>query len=303
MKKIFLLCLLSITYFNVFSQFNCGDSLVDVRDGRKYATVQIGNQCWMAQNLNYGTMIIGKDQTNNDIPEKFCYGNDTNNCLIYGGLYQWNEMMYYSQIPGSKGICPEGWHIPTNEEYTILVSNYPTAPGTALAPGGSSGFNLQYGGFCGSNLTFGSLNIYCNLRTSTPSSSMSGYSSIRYTYPSDTGFYHSTYPNLSAYSVRCIKDTEDVNIKTIKIKTSLFVSDAIPNPANDNFRVTYDLNENQIGEIIIYNIYCKECLRLNINNQSNTIKINTETFRSGIYFYRIVTSSDFSIMKKIIILK
>jgi uncharacterized protein (TIGR02145 family) len=302
MKKILFLVFCSISCFNLSAQFHCGDSLLDIRDGRIYATVQIGTQCWMAQNINYGTMIIGKDQTNNDIPEKFCYGNDTINCLTYGGLYQWGEMMYYSQIPGSKGICPEGWHIPTNEEYNILVSNYPVSPGTALAPGGTSGFNLQYGGFCGSNLSFGSLNIYCNLRTSTPST-MSGYSSIRYTYPSDTGFYHSTYPNLSSYSVRCIKDTEDVSIKTIMIKPSLYISDACPNPASDYFTVFYTLFQTQTAELVVYNVFSKECFRIKINNQSDNIKIYTDALQNGIYFYKIFTSSDCSLTKKVVIVK
>lgn len=54
--------------------FQCGQSLTDSRDGQTYNTVQIGNQCWMADNLNYGTMInASQDQTNNTIVEKWCY--------------------------------------------------------------------------------------------------------------------------------------------------------------------------------------------------------------------------------------
>ena len=48
----------------------------------------------MAENLNFGTRIDGSlDQTDNDIIEKYCYGNDGANCTTYGGLYQWDEMM------------------------------------------------------------------------------------------------------------------------------------------------------------------------------------------------------------------
>lgn len=89
--------------------------------GQSYNTVQIGSQCWMAANLNIGTMINGNsNQTNNGIIEKYCYGNSTANCNVYGGLYQWNEMMQYSLIPGDKGICPSGWHLPTDAEWCTL---------------------------------------------------------------------------------------------------------------------------------------------------------------------------------------
>lgn len=101
--------------------FNCGNLLYDARDKESYATVQIGSQCWMAENLNIGTMIEGADnQTNNDTIEKYCYENDTDNCDIYGGLYQWDEMMKYSSAGGAQGLCPNGFHIPTDAEWMIL---------------------------------------------------------------------------------------------------------------------------------------------------------------------------------------
>ena len=66
-----------------------------------------------------GTMINGiSNQTNNDTLEKYCYNDDTANCSIYGGLYQWNEAMQYVTTSGAQGICPTGWHIPTTENST-----------------------------------------------------------------------------------------------------------------------------------------------------------------------------------------
>ncbi len=101
--------------------YQCGDTLLDARDGKKYKTVQIGSQCWMQENLDFGLMIDGTySQTDNDTIEKYCYDNDSLNCGIYGGLYQWNEMMNYLLIPGTKGICPAGWHLPSSEEWTQL---------------------------------------------------------------------------------------------------------------------------------------------------------------------------------------
>ncbi|MCK4661575.1 MAG: hypothetical protein KAT68_01815 [Bacteroidales bacterium] len=108
------------------SPFSCGNPFTDSRDGQTYNTVQIGNQCWMAENLNIGTRIDGiNDQTNNAIIEKYCYNDLTSNCDIYGALYQWNEIMQYNSsdngtIGTTQGICPTGWHIPTHYEWTTL---------------------------------------------------------------------------------------------------------------------------------------------------------------------------------------
>ena len=104
------------------TSFSCGNPITDPRDGKTYNTVQIGTQCWFAQNLNVGTKINGNiEQTNNSIIEKYCYADLESNCDIYGGLYQWNEMMQYVTTPGVQGICPTGWHIPTHGEWTILT--------------------------------------------------------------------------------------------------------------------------------------------------------------------------------------
>lgn len=89
-------------------------------DGQIYNTIQIFSQCWFKENLNVGVMILGNNQTNNGIIEKNCYRNETDSCTKYGGLYQWDELMQYSFEQGVKGICPEGWHVPTDEEWKIL---------------------------------------------------------------------------------------------------------------------------------------------------------------------------------------
>jgi uncharacterized protein (TIGR02145 family) len=102
----------------------CPDVPTVSYDGKTYTTVQIGTQCWLDGNIDAGIMISGyKEQTDNDTLEKYCYNNDPANCTIYGGLYQWNEAMRYTTSPGTGGICPPGWHIPTFKEYQTLSVN------------------------------------------------------------------------------------------------------------------------------------------------------------------------------------
>lgn len=110
-------------------QAPCGTPFIDARNGLEYNTVKIGEQCWMAQNLNIGTQISGGGyQTDNDLIEKFCYGNNADNCETYGGLYEWNEMMQYTTQEGTQGICPTGWHLPSNAEWTTMTDYVRSQP-------------------------------------------------------------------------------------------------------------------------------------------------------------------------------
>ena len=90
--------------------------------GQTYQIVQIGSQTWFAENLNIGTRINGNNnQIENGIIEKFCYDNLESNCNIYGGLYQWNEAMQYVTTERHQGICPNGWHVPSDNDWTVLT--------------------------------------------------------------------------------------------------------------------------------------------------------------------------------------
>lgn len=95
--------------------------LTDKRDGKKYKWVRIGSQDWMARNLNTGQRInISKSHSNNGIIEKYCYNDLETNCDIYGGLYQWGEVIQYANVKGMNSICPDGWKIPTESDWSLL---------------------------------------------------------------------------------------------------------------------------------------------------------------------------------------
>lgn len=90
-------------------------------ENQTYNTVQLGSQCWLRENLNVGIMIDGSsDMQDNDIIEKYCYNNDESNCDIYGGQYRWAEAMQHSIQEEEQGICPSGWHIPSDDEWKSL---------------------------------------------------------------------------------------------------------------------------------------------------------------------------------------
>ena len=95
-------------------------SVSDV-DGNTYKTIEIGTQTWMAENLrttkyNHGATIPNitgsSDWFNNNSGAYSNYNNDENNVATYGRLYNWHA--------ASRNICPEGWHVPTDEDWRIL---------------------------------------------------------------------------------------------------------------------------------------------------------------------------------------
>ncbi|MBP6978227.1 MAG: hypothetical protein KBB71_07935, partial [Lentimicrobiaceae bacterium] len=94
-------------------------------EGQVYNTIQIFSQCWLKENLNVGTRINSTpgsyQQTDNGTIEKYCYDNNEANCDVYGGLYEWPEAMQYVTFEGARGICPPGWHLPTDEEWKVLA--------------------------------------------------------------------------------------------------------------------------------------------------------------------------------------
>ena len=135
-----------VLWSSPIATFVCGNQIQD-DDGNIYNTAQIGTQCWMAENLNIGTMISGSaPQLNNSVIEKYCYNDDTANCNVYGGLYLWDEMMQYVTTEGTQGICPTGWHLPSDSEWMTLEEEVESVSGVNWNTTGPRGY------YAGSNL-------------------------------------------------------------------------------------------------------------------------------------------------------
>jgi len=131
------------------SIINCGESLTDPRDNQTYPTVRIGSQCWMAANLNYGTIIPNDiHQRDNCIPEKYLQPPPGLPHPGEGSVYQWDELMRYDYAEEIQGLCPPGWHVPTEAEWNTLFANWTNSgfAGSPLKYSGYSGFNALLSG-------------------------------------------------------------------------------------------------------------------------------------------------------------
>ncbi len=187
--------------------------------GKTYHTVQIGNQCWLKENLDVGTMIEsttgGFLQTDNGVIEKYCYDNDASNCNTYGGLYEWTEAMQYVITEGTQGICPSGWHIPTNAEFQTLqafvsdeaaklVDESQTMNG--LTPTNETGFSALFAGYRNDyDGNFYHLGNYARFWGSTEQNSNQVIDMYMNYNKSGVGFFVDNKDN--GFSVRCLKDS------------------------------------------------------------------------------------------------
>ncbi len=217
--------------------YNMG-TMVDI-DGNIYKTIKIGNQLWMRQNLkvtHYRTgatipYVTNDNQWNNlDNDAYCCYNHDQNIVKTYGYLYNWNV------VNDERGLAPEGWHVPTDDDWKELElflgmsqdevdrygrstdgntggkmkmtgTGYWNAPNTGAT--NESGFTALAGG-CRSSYgssVFNNLGINCYFWTSTPyivyEPNAACYRHLNNKY----AYIRRSYSSASfGYSVRCIKD-------------------------------------------------------------------------------------------------
>ena len=213
-------------------------TMTDSRDGNTYKTVKIGEQVWMAENLNYADSVKTPSLKENS----WCYGNVAANCEKYGRLYTWtaaidsvklaNDVMNPLDCGYGKtcdfsgtvqGICPSGWHLPSRDEWNTLITAVggDSKAGTALksTSGWTSlngvsgngtdafGFSALPAGYRDRHGRYYSERSYTKFWTSTEDAEDGSYNAY------DMSIFVETYASLNVssskpygYSVRCLKD-------------------------------------------------------------------------------------------------
>jgi len=162
-------------------------TFTDSRDRQTYKWVRIGNQVWMAENLNYDA---GSGC--------WCYDDNSSNCNQYGRLYNWET---------AKRVCPDGWHLPSKSEFETLLNRYGgegEQAYTALIRGGSSGFSALFGGSRSSDGTFSYLGNYGYFWSSSENNSRSAWTLGVSSYGKRA--YVSYGYKSWGFSVRCLQD-------------------------------------------------------------------------------------------------
>jgi uncharacterized protein (TIGR02145 family) len=191
-----ILCALMIIMINADAQTT--GTLKDPRDGQIYKTVKIGDQWWMAQNLNYKTS------------DSFCYLLDSSFSKTYGRLYVYDD---------AKNACPAGWHLPDDAEWTKL-SDYLGGSGIAggkmkatntglwnyfdISDSNSSGFSALPGGCHSTDWEFGLMKFLGFWWTSTAYTDLSAWD--RYMECGLTELSRADAKKMNGFSVRCVKD-------------------------------------------------------------------------------------------------
>ncbi len=178
-----------------------------------YNIVAINSQEWLKENLNIGTMA---DPSDNNKIEKWCYQDNETNCAVGGALYSKDEAMQYSDKEGAQGICPSGWHIPTDNDWKNLEASLCMAQedidnqgwrgedqGTQIKIGGTSGFDAMLAGY---RADTGKYYYRDSLARFLSSTQEDGYPLGRDLRSNKTGIFRGANTSISGYSVRCIKD-------------------------------------------------------------------------------------------------
>ena len=199
------------------SAFTCGTSTVTY-DGHAYTTVQIGSQCWFKENLrndNYNDLSPIPGNLDNSTwmtttsGAQAVYGqntaNETANLAAYGRLYNWHA------VTDVAGLCPTGWRVPTDADWTALETHLGANAGDQLKAASptwdgnnSSGFSALPGGFrYNTSGSFGYLGSLGSWWSSSPSGSNAW---VRYLGSGDSNVGRGSSGVRLGFSVRCVQD-------------------------------------------------------------------------------------------------
>ena len=216
------------------SAWQCGDPLE--YQGYDYETVQIGEQCWFAENVRaqyyrngdlipasmsdgdwesatFGAAsIYGEDEGCNDYSPTVNACDSSEALVQYGRLYNW-----YAAFD-SRQLCPSGWKVPSESEFNILeevLGGSATAGQQMKSNAGWSnngngqnevGFDARAAGYRHPDGSFRDAGVSANFWTSSEASASKGWD--RYIYAHETDLFRNDYNSRGGFSIRCLKDTE-----------------------------------------------------------------------------------------------
>ena len=179
-------------------------TMTDERDGKVYRTVTIGVQVWMAENLNFDPDQGGSGEDKYDW--SWCYDNEPKNCEVAGRLYTWAAAMDSAKTHCGfdvtcledfpiQGICPTGWHLPSQEEWNALFRAVGSKRAASQTLKSQSGWYV----YCNGTDAFGFSALPVGGR-----SYLGGYFAYL---AGDAYFWSSTeYESVSAYSMNLTSD-------------------------------------------------------------------------------------------------
>ncbi len=276
-------------------------------DGNIYNTVTISTQTWLKENLkttkyddNTSIPLVTENSAwNTLVTLGYCwYNNDIENKSTYGALYNWYAVSRTTN--GDKNICPSGWHVPTDAEWTTLndfLGDSSVAGGKLKETGTSHwkdpnsnatneyGFTALPGGFRGTDGTFYDLNEWGNWWSSTPYDDYQSW--LRWLSYEDGILGRGYYSDPSGMSVRCLQDN-NTSI-TITLNSSEII--IFPNPAYEKIYISHIDNLN--GSINIFDIQGKQVIDKNIDSDP----VDISYLKPGLYILKFVKSDKIIINK------
>jgi len=229
----------------VFTTDDCGDPLnLTDYDGNQYNSVRIGTQCWMKENLrttHYADGSAVPYSANYVYDPFYCYpNNNQDNVAVYGCLYNWAAVMHGASSSdanpsGVQGICPNGWHVPSNAEWTQLSdyvrsqseylcgeyigkslaatagwytsTNNTCAIGNTPQNNNATGFSAMPAGYYDRSYNnYYSFTTYSYFSSTTGRVNYSNYNHYYYMAWDNSGLYQAYSYSYFAYSVRCLRN-------------------------------------------------------------------------------------------------
>ena len=175
-----------------FASF-CPTQIIDARDGKRYKAKRLSGQCWMIENLNYRP----------EGPGVYCYEDLSSYCNEFGTLYKWSAAMNNEKKEKSTGVCPKGWHVPSDDEWQNLIdsSGY---EGAELMEGGISNFNVVLSGSRYTNGKYFNRREYAYFWSSSSQTDNTAWN--RYFPSKGEGIDHYSTDKGHGFSLRCVKD-------------------------------------------------------------------------------------------------